>query len=44
MQIGEAKGKYEVAANMLDAGPASDFIAKVTGLSMDEINKLKNKQ
>ncbi len=44
MQIGEARGKYEVAENMLDADSASDFIAKVTGLSMDKINKLKNKQ
>lgn len=29
---------------MLDADSASDFIAKVTSLSMDKINKLKNKQ
>lgn len=43
MQIGEAKGKYEVAKNMLAAGSDSDFIAKVTGLSIDEINKLSNK-
>ncbi|MCZ6924062.1 MAG: hypothetical protein O7D30_00610 [Rickettsia endosymbiont of Ixodes persulcatus] len=40
MQLGKAEGKYEVAKNMLISD--SDFISKVTGLSMDEINKLKN--
>lgn len=28
MQLGKAKGKYEVAKNMLSAGSDSDFIAK----------------
>ncbi|WP_342226358.1 Rpn family recombination-promoting nuclease/putative transposase [Rickettsia endosymbiont of Urophora cardui] len=42
MQIGEAKKTMEVANNMIAAGSDTDFIAKVTGLSIDEINKLKN--
>ncbi len=40
MQIGEAKGKYEVAKNMLNAGSDTAFISKVTGLSISEINNL----
>ncbi|ARD87033.1 transposase (plasmid) [Rickettsia bellii] len=43
MQIGEARGKYEVAKNMLAAGSDISFISKVTGLSISEINKLRNK-
>ncbi|XP_044733008.1 recombination-promoting nuclease pSLT051-like [Chrysoperla carnea] len=42
LQIGRNEGKYEVAHYMLTAGSDADFIAKVTGLSIDEINKLKN--
>ncbi|WP_342224786.1 Rpn family recombination-promoting nuclease/putative transposase [Rickettsia endosymbiont of Urophora cardui] len=42
MQLGEAKGKYEVAKNMLAADSDPDFISKVTGLSITEINKLKD--
>ncbi|KDO02115.1 Rpn family recombination-promoting nuclease/putative transposase [Rickettsia tamurae] len=42
LQIGEAKKTMEVAKNMIAAGADTDFIAKVTGLSIDEINKLKN--
>ncbi|KJW03979.1 putative transposase [Rickettsia argasii T170-B] len=50
MQIGEARGKVEgeynksieIAKNILAAGSDYDFIAKVTGLSIDEINKLRN--
>jgi predicted transposase/invertase (TIGR01784 family) len=40
MQIGEAKGKYEVAKNMLNAGSDISFISKVTGLSMSDLNRL----
>ena len=40
MQIGEAKGKYEVAKNMYNAGSDIAFISKVTGLSISEINDL----
>ncbi|KIJ88772.1 Rpn family recombination-promoting nuclease/putative transposase [Rickettsia asembonensis] len=42
MQIGRNEEKYEVAKNMYNAGSDTDFIAKVTGLTVDEINKLKN--
>lgn len=44
MQIGEAKGKYEVAKNMLNAGSDIAFISKVTGISIQEINKLSGSQ
>nr|WP_172686803.1 Rpn family recombination-promoting nuclease/putative transposase [Rickettsia endosymbiont of Ixodes pacificus]AKS10412.1 putative transposase [Rickettsia endosymbiont of Ixodes pacificus] len=40
MQIGRNKEKYEVAKNMLSAGSDISFIAKVTGLSISEINDL----
>ncbi|MCX4084158.1 Rpn family recombination-promoting nuclease/putative transposase [Rickettsia hoogstraalii] len=40
MQIGVAKGKYEVAKNMLSAGSDISFISKVTGFSISEINQL----
>ncbi|MCC8369716.1 MAG: Rpn family recombination-promoting nuclease/putative transposase, partial [Rickettsia endosymbiont of Oxypoda opaca] len=43
---GKAEGEYnksiEVAKNMLAAGSDYDFISKVTGLSITEINKLRN--
>ena len=40
-QEGRAKGKQEIALNMLKEKADISFIAKVTGLSEDEITKLK---
>ncbi|OPH46620.1 hypothetical protein BC351_14125 [Paenibacillus ferrarius] len=40
---GEAKGKAEVAANMLQEGLPVSLIAKVTGLSETEVEALKNR-
>ncbi|MFU7501450.1 MAG: transposase, partial [Candidatus Tisiphia sp.] len=40
MQIGEAKGKYEVAKNMFSNNYSIPEIARITGLSIQEINNL----
>ena len=42
IEKGIAKGKTEVAKSMLEAGSDIQFITKVTGLSEEEINKLKS--
>ncbi|MCX3065219.1 transposase, partial [Wolbachia endosymbiont of Drosophila pseudotakahashii] len=46
IQIGEEKGekqaKIAVAKNSLKAGVSIDVIAEITGLSIDEIQKLRN--
>ncbi|AGJ99985.1 Rpn family recombination-promoting nuclease/putative transposase [Wolbachia endosymbiont of Carposina sasakii] len=46
IQIGHEKGrkaeKIEVAKNSLKAGVSIDVIAQITGLSIDEIQKLRN--
>ena len=42
MQEGMEKGMQAVALNMLKSGFDTAVIAKMTGLSIDEINKLKN--
>ena len=46
LRLGQEKGrleeKIEVAKNSLKAGVSIDVIAKITGLSLDEIRKLKN--
>ena len=46
LRLGQEKGrlkeKIEVAKNSLKAGVSIDVIAKITGLSLDEIGKLKN--
>ncbi|CCE77453.1 MULTISPECIES: Rpn family recombination-promoting nuclease/putative transposase [Wolbachia] len=39
-QKGKIEGKIEVAKNSLKAGVSIDVIAKITGLSLDEIKKL----
>jgi hypothetical protein len=45
--IGEARGaekrNLEIAINMLKENADSKFVSKVTGFSLDEILKLKNK-
>ena len=38
---GEARGKEEVAKNLLKAGIALDLISNATGLSLEQIEKLK---
>ena len=40
---GKAEGKAEIAINMLLANEALDKISQFTGLSQDELVKLKNK-
>ena len=40
---GEAKGKAEIVINMLKDNESLDKISRFTGLSQDEILKLKNK-
>ena len=40
---GEARGKTEVAINMLKEGADAAFIAKVTGYSLAEIERLKER-
>ena len=40
MQIGEAKGKYEVAKNMLSNNYSIPEVSRITGLSIQELNKL----
>ncbi|WP_353269887.1 Rpn family recombination-promoting nuclease/putative transposase [Wolbachia endosymbiont (group A) of Myopa testacea] len=39
---GKIEGKIEVAKNSLKAGVSIDVIAQITGLSVDEIQKLRN--
>ncbi len=39
---GKAEGMQQVASNMLREKADLSFICKVTGLSQEEINKLKN--
>jgi predicted transposase/invertase (TIGR01784 family) len=41
---GKAEGRIEVAKNLLLSGISSDIIAEATGLSLDEIGRLSNKQ
>ncbi|KAB2977918.1 MULTISPECIES: Rpn family recombination-promoting nuclease/putative transposase [unclassified Wolbachia] len=43
IQIGREKGKIEVAKNLLKAGVSVNLIAESTGLSIDEIEQLKEK-
>ncbi len=46
LRLGQEKGrqeeKIEVAKNSLKAGVSIDVIAEITGLSLDEIRKLKD--
>ena len=42
-EIGIAKRNKEVALNMLRENIDTDIISKVTGLSIEDINELKNK-
>ncbi len=39
---GEKQAKIAVAKNSLKAGVSIDVIAEITGLSLDEIKKLRN--
>ena len=41
-QIGLEKGKIEIAKNMLNKGLDLNLISELSGLSVDEIEKLKN--
>ncbi|MGL9759648.1 MAG: Rpn family recombination-promoting nuclease/putative transposase, partial [Wolbachia sp.] len=41
-QEGRQEEKIEVAKNSLKAGVSIDVIAEITGLSLDEIKKLRN--
>jgi predicted transposase/invertase (TIGR01784 family) len=41
---GEAKGRIEIAKNLLLDGISGDIIAKATGLSLDEIERLSSKE
>jgi predicted transposase/invertase (TIGR01784 family) len=38
---GEAKGRAEIAMNMLRDGFTHDVIAKISGMSLEEVNSLK---
>jgi len=40
---GETKAKIEIAKNLLNAGIDIETISKTTGLSIEEIHKLKEK-
>ena len=42
IQIGEAKGKAELIKMMIAKGQSVDTIAQITGLSVEEVEKLKN--
>ena len=42
MQKGRQEGRQEVALNFLSAGLDLEIVSKCTGLSEEEINKLKN--
>lgn len=39
---GEAKGREEVAQNMISLGITSDVISKATGLSLEDIKRLRS--
>ena len=41
---GEVKAKRETAKNMLELGAEVEFISKATGLSVEEIEKLKEEK
>ncbi|WP_271628888.1 Rpn family recombination-promoting nuclease/putative transposase [Caldicellulosiruptor sp. DIB 104C] len=41
IQQGAYQAKIEIAKNMIQAGAEDDFIAKVTGLAIEEIRKLR---
>ena len=41
IELGKQEDKKEIAKNMLNLGADLNFIAKSTGLSKEEINKLK---
>lgn len=41
IQIGEERGKIEVAKNLLKAGVFIDIVSKSTGLSVDEVTGKK---
>jgi len=43
-QEGREEGKQEVAARLLQSGHSVDDIAKLTGLPLSQIRKLKNKK
>ena len=42
MRDGEEKGKKEIAKNLLKQNIAIDIISQATGLTQEEIEKLKN--
>ena len=42
IQKGRQEGRQEVALNLLSAGLTLDTVSKYTGLSEEEIKKLKN--
>jgi len=39
---GLSQGREEIARNALEEGASVDFVQKITGLSLDEIRRLKN--
>ncbi|WP_342225870.1 RpnC/YadD family protein [Rickettsia endosymbiont of Urophora cardui] len=41
MQLGKAEGRYEVAKNMLSNNYSIAEVSRITGLSIDAINKLR---
>lgn len=43
IQIGEERGKIEIAKNLLKAGVSIDIVSKSTGLSVDEVTQLQKK-
>ena len=43
VELGIEQNKVEIALNMLRENTNSDFICKVTGLSLDEVEKLRRK-
>lgn len=40
-KIGKEEGVFLVAANLLKEGSDHEFVAKVTGLSMEQVKKIK---
>jgi predicted transposase/invertase (TIGR01784 family) len=40
--VGLAQGREEIARNALEEGVSDETIQKITGLSLDEIRRLKN--
>ena len=42
LEEGLAKGREEVAINLLQLGTSCEIVSKATGLSLEEVTKLKD--